>query len=195
MDDREYIRKYCKDLDTPEKRFTFAEKLREALRQSDNFSESTDDSYAVDISISGSKADADEGIRIRRGGSRGFVLQEDSLDDEFYLETMRQEQTWLQRFRQKTSNGAAKDPNANNQVERSSDYSFGASSEFSSELEEVYEQFTKWLDDPIIKDNCKDLDPRDAAVLKFASSLLKRTLSESFVGVPLTDGCIASNCK
>lgn len=69
------------------------------------------------------------------------------------------------------------------------------SSEFSSELEEVYEQFSKWLEDPIIKENVEKLDPRDEAVLSFANSLLKRTLSESFVGVPLTDGCISSTCK
>lgn len=69
------------------------------------------------------------------------------------------------------------------------------SSDFSSELEEVYEQFSKWLEDPIIKENVEKLDPRDEAVLNFASSLLKRTLSESFVGVPLTDGCISSTCK
>lgn len=68
------------------------------------------------------------------------------------------------------------------------------SSDFSSELEEVYEQFSKWLEDPIIKENAEKLDPRDEAVLSFASSLLKRTLSESFVGVPLTDGCISSTC-
>lgn len=68
------------------------------------------------------------------------------------------------------------------------------SSDLSSELEDVYEQFSKWLEDPIIKDNIKALDPRDEAVLNFANSLLKRTLSESFVGVPLTEGCITSTC-
>lgn len=47
-----------------DKNYTFAEKLRDALRHSDTqFTESTDDSYAVDISISGSRIDADEGIR------------------------------------------------------------------------------------------------------------------------------------
>lgn len=50
----------------------------------------------------------------------------------------------------------------------------------------------RWLEDPIEKDQPRELDPRDAAVLRFASSLLKRTLSESFVGVPLTDGCVSS---
>lgn len=57
------VKKYCNELDTAAKRHTFAEKLREALRQSSNYTESTDDSYAVDISISGSKTDPDEGIR------------------------------------------------------------------------------------------------------------------------------------
>lgn len=47
-----------------DKQYTFAEKLRDALRHSDTcFTDSTDDSYAVDISISGSRTDADEGIR------------------------------------------------------------------------------------------------------------------------------------
>lgn len=47
-----------------DKQYTFAEKLRDALRHSDtHYTESTEDSYAVDISISGSRTDADEGIR------------------------------------------------------------------------------------------------------------------------------------
>lgn len=48
------------------------------------------------------------------------------------------------------------------------------------------------MEDPIIGDKARELDPRDEAVLSFANSLLKRTLSESFVGVPLTDGCCSS---
>lgn len=52
------------DLQSTGKRYTLAEKLRDALQHSDTqYTESTDDSYAVDISISGSKTDADEGIR------------------------------------------------------------------------------------------------------------------------------------
>lgn len=62
-DELEMVRKYCTELDTAEKRHTFAEKLRDALRQNSSYTESTDDSYAVDISISGSKTDPDEGIR------------------------------------------------------------------------------------------------------------------------------------
>lgn len=87
------------------------------------------------------------------------------------------------------------DNNANVTNQQEAKYYYGDdSSEFSSELEEVYEQFSKWLDDPIIKENVGKLEPRDEAVLSFASSLLKRTLSESFVGVPLTDGCLTSAC-
>lgn len=55
----------------------------------------------------------------------------------------------------------------------------------SSELEEVYEQFSHWLENPILetdKGNKKELDARDLAVVRFAGSLLKRTLSESFAG-------------
>lgn len=69
------------------------------------------------------------------------------------------------------------------------------SMESCSELEEIYEQFWKWLDDPIHKDSAKKLDPRDEILLKFASSILKRTLSESYMGMPLTEGCIESTCQ
>lgn len=65
---------------------------------------------------------------------------------------------------------------------------------YSSELEEVYEQFSRWLDDPILEDDetKRELDSRDLAVIRFAGALLKRTLSESFAGVPLTDGCVTT---
>lgn len=91
-------------------------------------------------------------------------------------------------------NAVKTDNNANVTAEQKTKWE-DDSSEFSSELEEVYEQFSKWLEDPIIKENVEKLDPRDEAVLNFASSLLKRTLSESFVGVPLTEGCISSACN
>lgn len=70
---------------------------------------------------------------------------------------------------------------------------------FSSELEEVYEQFSRWLEDPILhtneEDTKRELDARDLAVVQFAGALLKRTLSESFAGVPLTDGVNVSACN
>jgi hypothetical protein len=54
-----------------------------------------------------------------------------------------------------------------------------------AELEELYEQYSRWLDDV---DENRELDARDIAVVRFAGSLLKRTLSDSFAGVPLTEG-------
>jgi hypothetical protein len=50
----------------------------------------------------------------------------------------------------------------------------------------LYTPFSRWLDNPI-DDKNRVLDTRDQAVLQFANSLLKRTLSETFVGVPLSD--------
>lgn len=55
-------------------------------------------------------------------------------------------------------------------------------------MDEVYEQFSRWLEDPILetdKGTKRQLDGRDLAVVQFAGSLLKRTLSESFAGVPV----------
>lgn len=40
-------------------------------------------------------------FRIRRGGSRGFVLTEDSMDDDFYINSLIQEKEWLDKFRKK----------------------------------------------------------------------------------------------
>lgn len=55
-------------------------------------------------------------------------------------------------------------------------------------MEEVYEQLSKWLDDPIASDENRELDARDRAVVQFAGSLLRRALSESFAGVPVQEG-------
>lgn len=63
------------------------------------------------------------------------------------------------------------------------------STEFCSELEEVYEHLSKWLtDDPTNSDENREFDARDRAVVTFAGSLLKRALSESFAGVPVQEG-------
>lgn len=62
--DADYEKYASAEATKADKQYTFAEKLRDALRHSDTcFTDSTDDSYAVDISISGSRTDADEGIR------------------------------------------------------------------------------------------------------------------------------------
>lgn len=63
-----------------------------------------------------------------------------------------------------------------------------------SELEDIYEQLGSWLEEIDRNDNNTSDGQsewqriRDMAVVQFAGSLLKRTLSESFVGVPMTEG-------
>ncbi|CAH0722734.1 unnamed protein product, partial [Brenthis ino] len=158
---------YSKELSTEERRICFADRLREALRReaenscttSTTGDWSTDSSsYAVGISISGAEVN-DNDIRVKRGGSVGFVLTE--------KETTENENRSPRLSRKETGN--------------SSKYSF--STEYTSELDEVYEQFNQWLNDPIIdndnENKNRELDSRDLAVIRFAGSLLKRTLSES----------------
>lgn len=102
-------KKYSDELNSFEKRNTFAQELKEAL-QSENINDSDDSgsgSYAIGISVSGSQPD-DQEIRLRRGGSRGFMLTEDSLDDDFYKDSLMQETEWLRKFRNK-QNGKIND--------------------------------------------------------------------------------------
>ncbi|XP_062528590.1 uncharacterized protein LOC101742248 isoform X3 [Bombyx mori] len=162
---------YNKELSTEEKRISFADKLKEALRReaedsctSSNTGDwSTDSSsYAVGISISGAGINDNE-IRIKRGGSGGFVLTDKETTVNGDLSPRRR-------------------PLGRKDTGNSSKYSF--STEYTSELEEVYEQFNQWLNDPIMdagsgEHKARELDSRDLAVIRFAGSLLKRTLSES----------------
>ncbi|KFB51878.1 hypothetical protein ZHAS_00020035 [Anopheles sinensis] len=177
---------YASELDTPERRFEFAQKLRAALEQggTNGISGSTEDSsYAVGISVAGSQT-RDQDIRVRRGGSCGFVL--DGSMDSNYCDDL---PDW--KDQRTTSGGKANGGSLERKpTNESSRYSFD--SDLGSELEEVYEKFAKWLEDPISTDKPKKLDARDEAVLKFANSLLKRTLSESFVGIPFTEECLTS---
>lgn len=161
---------YSKELSTEERRISFAERLRSALRQEVDHSSTTStgdwstdsSSYAVGISISGAGLN-DNDIRVKRGGSVGFVLTD----------------------KETISNGDPSPkhrPIGRRESGNSSKYSF--STEYTSELEEVYEQFNQWLNDPIVsnepgENKNKELDTRDLAVIRFAGSLLKRTLSES----------------
>lgn len=119
----DYVRKYAMELDQLENRCTFAEKLRVALSQS--VSIGSDDNYTA------STDDTD-------GGSTGFVLREDSLDvDDCFSELARaEEKRWLElnNATELLNGGAALKPSAS-----SSSYSFSTD----SELEEVYEQFSK----------------------------------------------------
>lgn len=172
-------RKYSTELDTPERRFNFAQKLREALQDNKLPSGSTEDSsYAVGISVTGSQT-KDQDIRVKRGGSCGFVLDGS-------MGSTSEERDWFDRCLRK-QNGVLERKETN----ESSRYSFD--SDLGSELEEVYEKFAKWLEEPISSDKPKKLDARDEAVLRFANSLLKRTLSESFVGIPFTEDGLAGD--
>ncbi|XP_023940123.1 uncharacterized protein LOC112047282 isoform X2 [Bicyclus anynana] len=174
---------YSKDLSTEERRMSFADRLREALRReaenscttSTTGDWSTDSSsYAVGISISGAEVN-DNDIRVKRGGSVGFVLTEkDNLEN---------------------GNQPPRRLLSRKETGNSSKYSF--STEYTSELEEVYEQFNQWLNDPIVdKENTenknRELDSRDLAVIRFAGSLLKRTLSESMASVTCGAGADAA---
>lgn len=120
----DYVRKYAMELDQLENRCTFAEKLRVALSQS--VSIGSDDNYTA------STDDTD-------GGSTGFVLREDSLDvDDCFSELARSEEKhWLElnNTTDLLNGGAALKPSAS-----SSSYSFSTD----SELEEVYEQLSKY---------------------------------------------------
>ncbi|XP_055639878.1 uncharacterized protein LOC129777557 isoform X2 [Toxorhynchites rutilus septentrionalis] len=168
---------YSKELDTPERRYNFAQKLRDVLQDKNVASGSTEDSsYAVGISVAGSQI-KDQDIKVRRGGSCGFVLDGS-------MGSTSEEREWFDRCRRK-QNGMLERKETN----ESSRYSFD--SDLGSELEEVYEKFAKWLEEPLSSDKPRKLDARDEAVLRFANSLLKRTLSESFVGIPLTDECLS----
>ncbi|XP_057330100.1 uncharacterized protein LOC130670696 isoform X2 [Microplitis mediator] len=182
-------RKYSNQLDTPERRGTFAQRLKEALNRESTATGSSEDSsgessYAVGINISGSHV-GDQDIKVRRGGSRGFVLRDETVDEDFLKASLEAEQKWLGKFKQ-TQQPVLQRKDTNN----SSKYSFSTeySSDFCSELEEVYEQLSKWLDDPIVSDENRELEARDRAVIQFAGSLLRRALSESFAGVPVQEG-------
>lgn len=168
---------YLKELSTEERRLSFADRLREALRREVEHSSTTStgdwstdsSSYAVGISISGAEVH-DNDIRVKRGGSVGFVLTE----------------------KETISNGnptPKQKPLCRKESGNSSKYSF--STEYTSELEEVYEQFNQWLNDPILDADSgehknRELDSRDLAVIRFAGSLLKRTLSESLAVCPMS---------
>nr|CAD7424041.1 unnamed protein product [Timema monikensis] len=130
--------------------------------------------YKSKITVSSRKA------LLRRGGSRGFMLQEDSLDEQFLKDSLQQEREWINNFRSKRPGALTRKDTG-----ESSKYSF--STDCSSELEELYDQYSRWLEDAESPDSFRELDARDIAVVRFAGSLLKRTLSDSFAGISLTD--------
>ncbi|XP_011496990.1 PREDICTED: uncharacterized protein LOC105361492 [Ceratosolen solmsi marchali] len=191
-ENQQIFSQYSSQLDNHQWRETFVQRLKDVLKHENSTtgtkstSESaSDSSYAVGISIAGSQV-GDQNIKIKRGGSRGFVLRNETVDEEFLKESLEVERKWLGRFRQNQLTMInRKETGINSRNSFSTDYS----SEFCSELEEVYEQLSKWLEDPILLNSeNRELNARDKAVVTFASSLLKRALSESFAGVPVQEG-------
>lgn len=154
--------RYSNALETPENRFRFAQLLKNALKQEQHeahedcsINDNDDDSYAVDINVEGSQIH-DEKIKIRRGTSTGFILEdEDSLDDCLAFQRKARNRREIQR----TSTG------------NSSTYSFETEV---SGYDEIYDELSKWLKEPDSN--------RKPKLKKFAESLLKRTLSESYLG-------------
>lgn len=57
-------------------------------------------------------------FRLKRGGSTGFALQEEPLDEEFLADSWSKEKKWIDKFKHKQSALSKKESN------RSSDYSF-----------------------------------------------------------------------
>lgn len=190
-DDEQKLFKLCyTHMDSPERKGTFAQRLKDALKRESSATctssnnSSTESSYAVGISVTGSHV-GDQNIKLRRGGSRGFVLRDETVDEEFLKESLEAEQKWLGRFRQcQPAIFQKKESSASSRYSFSTEYS----SDFCSELEEVYEQLSKWLEEPGDSDENREMDARDRAVVRFAGSLLKRALSESFAGVPVQEG-------
>lgn len=58
-------------------------------------------------------------FRVKRGGSTGFALNEDSFDDNFLENSLNQEKEWIDKFRSKQSSVLNR-----KESNRSSEYSF-----------------------------------------------------------------------
>lgn len=75
--------RYSAELDSPQRRSAFADRLRDALQREALSSQASEDSsYAVGISVAGTGL-SDEDIRLRRGGSRGFMLEDSQSVDSY----------------------------------------------------------------------------------------------------------------
>lgn len=164
-EDQHFADKYLSKLYSPEKRYDFARRLREALNDHESMrTDSTEDSYDIGgISVKGPDVFDVDRIRIRRRGSGGFVLQEDSSFDEDLLQEL------ILRSGGGGDGGGDKERMSHGD---SSKYSF--STDLSSELSEL--QISSEELEMIPE------DIRNKAVLHFATSILKRGFSESLVG-------------
>lgn len=62
---------------------------------------------------------------MKRGGSRGFVLRDETVDEEFLKESLEAEQKWLGRFRQNQSTLQRRDTSASSRYSFSTEYNSG----------------------------------------------------------------------
>lgn len=63
--------------------------------------------------------------RVKRGGSRGFVLRDETVDEDFLKESLEAEQKWLGRFRQNQPVLQRRDTNASSRYSFSTEYNSG----------------------------------------------------------------------
>lgn len=172
-DDGNFAKKYFDKLHSHENRFHFAKRLREALYEQrsrggdSNYTDSTDESSYGDgaISVKGPEVYDRDHIRIRRRNSNGFVLQEDSSFDESELGEFMLNAPEARR----------------NQMPGHSSSKYSFSTDFSSEFSEFCEDVEKNSVDGIL-DTSAEQPLRNRAIVHFASSILRRGLSESFAG-------------
>lgn len=64
-------------------------------------------------------------LRLNRGGSGGFVLTEDSLDEDFLKNSLQQEQEWISKFRSRKNPGLIRrDTNDSSKYSFSTEYRY-----------------------------------------------------------------------
>lgn len=101
--------------------------------------------------------------------------------DEICLQnSLQQERHWIDKFKSKQSAVNKKESHKSSEYSFSTDYRYYTEIfqnfvfhkfDFSSELEEVYEQFSRWLENPLLeteKGTKRELDARELAVVRFA---------------------------
>lgn len=68
--------------------------------------------------------------RLRRGGSRGFILQEESVDEELLKDSLVQEQRWIDKFKHRHTGMLRKDTSESSKYSFSTEYRYERVLEF-----------------------------------------------------------------
>lgn len=134
--------------------------------QIDFISETDTEGENISFAIDPNVGDGD-GRALQRAESTGFVLDDD--EDPFSGDGLEHERAWMANFRHRSAN-----PSRSASGKNSSRYSF--SSDFSSDLEELYEHFEEMMTQGPIRE-----DPSYVGRLR---DKLKRTLSDSLTSLP-----------